>query len=229
MNRAEGFLCQGVTLGHQPGNAKISNLNRAVFQHHHIMGLNIPVDNTAAVGVFQSLCDLNCKMQGLLPVQHTLFLHVLLQGDSLDQLHNNVICLHRDGSGHIVNRYDIRMGQHSNSLTFRMEPAAEILILQKIVFEYFNRYQTVKPVTASLIYNCHTAGSDHFQNLIPVVKQTANIFIHHNRKLLSGLDFYQNAGHIIRCAPAFCNIHKRLTADLLIRAVDHFKQNFLIV
>ena len=78
MNTAQCFLGQGVALGHHPGNAEVHDLDAAVLQHHHIVGLDIPVDDAPVMGVIQALCNLHSKVKGLLPVQHTLLFHVLL-------------------------------------------------------------------------------------------------------------------------------------------------------
>ena len=51
MDASQGFLRQGVALAHDPGNAEVHHLDRAVFQHHDVMGLDIPVDDPPAVGV----------------------------------------------------------------------------------------------------------------------------------------------------------------------------------
>ena len=141
MHAAQGFLGQGVALAHHPGNTEVRNLDRAVFQHHHVMGLNIPVDNATAVGVFQCLGDLNTEVKGFLPVQRTLILHVFLQTDALDQLHNNIV--RHDRCGNIVHRDDIGMAQHGNCLALRVETTTEILVIQIVIFQNFDCHQTV--------------------------------------------------------------------------------------
>ena len=128
---AQCFLGEGIALGHHPGDTKVRNLDAAILQHHHIMGFDIPVNNATAVGMLQGFGDLNTKMKGLLPVQSTSGLHVLLQADAFDQLHNDIV--RHNGGGNIVDRDDIGMAQHSNRLALRMEAAAEILIPQVII------------------------------------------------------------------------------------------------
>ena len=51
VDAAQRFLCQGVALAHDPGNAEVHHLDGAVFQHHDVMGLDVPVDDPPAVGV----------------------------------------------------------------------------------------------------------------------------------------------------------------------------------
>ena len=55
------------------------------------MGLDVAVDDAAAVGMLQRLGDLRCKVQCLTPVERPLLLHILLEGDALDQLHHDVV------------------------------------------------------------------------------------------------------------------------------------------
>ena len=175
MHAAQRFSGQSVALGHNAGNAEVRHLHRAVFQHHHIVGLDITVDNATAMGMLQSLADLHGKVQGLLPVQNALLLHVLLQADAVDQLHDDVIRI--VGGGNIVHIDDIGMADHSDSLTLRMEAAAEFLVLGIFVLQNLDGHQTVQTVAPGFIYNSHAANADDFQNLVPVVQQAANILI----------------------------------------------------
>ena len=92
------------------------------------MGLDIPVDNPPAVGVGEGLHDLSDEVQCLPPGQlASLLLHILLEGDAVDELHNDVIQLR--GVGHIVDRHDVGMGEHGDGLGLIVEPAAELLVL----------------------------------------------------------------------------------------------------
>ena len=183
VDTAKGFLGQGVALVHDPGNAEVHDLDGAVLQHHHIVGLDIPVDDAPSVGVFQTLGDLHCEMQGLLPVQNALLFHVLFQGNAVDQLHNDEVGIVRGRN--VVHLHDVGVAQHGNCLTLRTEAAAELLVPGKFIFQYFDRNQPVQPMAASFIYNGHAAGSDDLKDLVPVVQQPSNILIHSQDKLLS--------------------------------------------
>ena len=140
------------------------------------MGLDVPVDNAPAVGVLQALGDLHGKVQGLLPVEDPLDLHILLQGNTVDQLHNNIVGAVRRGN--VVNLDDIGVAQHGNSLALRPEAAAEFLIPGKFVLQYLNGNQPVQPVAPGLIDHCHAAGTDYLQKLVPVIQQLSNIIVH---------------------------------------------------
>ena len=132
MDAAQSLLGQGVALAHHPGNAEVHHLHGAVFQHHHIVGLDIPVDDAPAVGVLQCLGNLHGEVKGLLPVENALALHVLLQGNSVDKLHDNEIGIVRGGD--IVDLHDVGMAEHGNSLPLGVKPAAEFLVPGKLVF-----------------------------------------------------------------------------------------------
>ena len=229
VDRAQGFFCKGISLGHHPGDTEISYLYRAVFQHHNVVGLNVPVDDAPAVGVFQRLCDLHSKVQGLLPVENALLFHVLFQADAVDQLHNDVICLQGHGGGHVVNRNDVGMAEHSDRLAFRVETAAEILVLQIVILQYLDSHKTVESVAACFIYNRHAAGADHFQDLIPVIQQASNILIHFYSSFPSFLNAYQNAGNVIGRAPFVCYVHKALAALCPVLVAGDLKEHLLLI
>ena len=129
---AQSLLGQGVALAHDPGNAEVHHLDGAVFQHHHIVGLDVPVDNAPAVGMLQTLGDLHGKMQSLLPVQNALALHILPQGNAVDQLHHNEVGA--VGGGNVVDLHNVGMAQHGNCLALRMEAPDKFLIPGKFIF-----------------------------------------------------------------------------------------------
>ena len=68
MDRSQGLFGEGALGGHDPGNAKVRHLSRAVFQDHHIVGFNIPMDDALVMGMLQRLGNLHGKVKGLLPV-----------------------------------------------------------------------------------------------------------------------------------------------------------------
>ena len=179
VHRAQRLLGQAVGLGHHTGDAKIRDLDTAVLQHHHIVGLDVPVDDTTAVGMLQCLTDLDGKMQGLLPVQHALALHILFQRDAVDQLHHDIIRIVR--CGNIVHGHDIGMAQHGNGVAFRMEATTELLVLGIVILQDLNGHQAVQTVATGFVHHSHAAGAYDLQYFIPTIQQPADISIHiHN-------------------------------------------------
>ena len=176
VDRPQSLLRQRLGRIRKTRNAKISHLHAAVPQNHDILGLDVPVDDAAAVGVAEPPHDLGDKVQGLPPVQLTPLFHILLQGDTVDQLHDDILCV--AAAGHIVNGYDVGVGQLRDRLRFGVEPAAELLVLSQIALEDFNGHQTVEAMALSLIDHRHAACADALQNLIAVVQHFPDVLIH---------------------------------------------------
>ena len=124
MDGAKGLLRQGLGGIRQTGDAEIGHLHAAVPQDHDVLGLDIPVDDATAVGVAEAPHDLGDEVQRLPPVQLAPLFHILLEGDAVDQLHDDIF--HIAAPGHIVHRYDVGVRQLGNSLRLRVEPAAEL-------------------------------------------------------------------------------------------------------
>ena len=176
VHRAQGFPGEsGLGRGH-PGNAEVGHLDAAVLENHDVVGLDVPVDDPAAVGMLQCLGDLGGKVQRFPPVEDALLLHVLLQGDTVDELHDDIVHIVR--MGHVVDIDDIGMREHGDGLGLGMEAAAKLRILRQLVLEDLDGHQPVEPVTPRLIHHGHAAGSDHFQNLVAVIQQPPDIILH---------------------------------------------------
>ena len=142
MHRPQRFRGQSTGIsGSNLCNTEISHLHRTVFQHHHIMGLNVTMDNAPAMRMLQRLGDLNSKMQCFLPIQNALALHILLQANAVNQLHDDKIRL--TGAGHIVNRYNIGVTQCGDYLALRMKTIPEFSILRIFIFQNFYRHQPI--------------------------------------------------------------------------------------
>ena len=170
VHRTQGLLGQGaVPPGGHPGDAEVGHLHTAVPEDHNVVGLDVPVDDPPAVGVSQCLDDLGDEVEGLPPVQLIpLFLHILLQGDPVDQLHHDVLKV--GGAAHVVHRHDIGVGQHGHSLRLVVEAAAQLRILDQVVPQDLHRHQAVEPVAAGLVHPGHPAHADQLQDLVSVVE-----------------------------------------------------------
>ena len=167
---AQGLLGQrAVSAGHHPGDAEVGHLHAAVPQDHHIVGLDVPVNDPPAVGVAQGLGDLGDEVQRLTPVQLvSLFLHILLQGNAVDQLHDDVF--QRRGAAHVIHGHDVRVGQHSDRLGLIVEAAAELRILRQVLPQDLDGHQAVQPVTPRLIHLRHAADPDELKDFISIVE-----------------------------------------------------------
>ena len=115
------------------------------------------------------------------------------------------------------------MAEHRNSLAFRVETAAEILILQIVILQDLDSHQPVQPVTTGLIHHSHTAGTDDFQDLISIIQQTAYVFILIHLGSTPFSQSHKHTGHIVRRAPLFGNLQQLFTAAFPLLAVSYFK------
>ena len=132
MDGADGLaLAVGVFPGGKMGDAEIGHLHGAVPQQHDVLGLDIPVDDVMVVGVLQSTGDLGGKNSHFLGRQAAPAAEVFLQGDTVDQLHDDVIHVSRPGN--VINIDNIGMGQHGDGLGLVMELAAELLVRGKLL------------------------------------------------------------------------------------------------
>ena len=87
---AKSLLRQGLGGIRQTGDAEIGHLHAAVPQDHDVLRLDVPVDDATAVGVAEASHDLGDEVQRLPPVQLAPLFHILLEGDAVDQLHDDI-------------------------------------------------------------------------------------------------------------------------------------------
>ena len=174
---AQGLLGQSLGGVLQTGDAEVSHLHTAVPKDHDVLRLDVPMDNTPAVGVAQATHDLGNEVQRFPPVQLSPLLHVLLQCDTIDEFHDDILGI--AAPGHIIDRHDVRVGQLRDRLGFRVEAAAKILILRQIIFQDFDGHQAVQPMALGLIDHRHAACADAFQDLIAVIQHFSDIRICH--------------------------------------------------
>ncbi len=133
------------------------------------MGLDVPVNDAPAVGVGEGLHNLGDEVQRLPPGELAApLLHILLEGDAVNELHDDIIQLLR--AGHVIDRHNVGVGEHRYSLGLIVEPAAELCVLGQILLEDFHRNQAVEPVTPGLVHHRHAADTDALQDLISVVE-----------------------------------------------------------
>ena len=82
------------------------------------------------MGVLQSAEDLHRKVQRLSPFDLALLLNILLQGDAIDILHDDV--LNAVTKADIIDLDDIRMRKHRNGFRFIAETAQKIAVARKL-------------------------------------------------------------------------------------------------
>jgi len=174
--RTQCLLCQRLSGVFQAGDPRVGHLDAAVPQNHDVLGLDIPMDNAAAVGVTQAPHDLRDKVQGFPPIQLAAFFHVLLEGNPVNQLHDDILGV--AALGDVIDRHNVGMRKLRHSLRLRVKTAAEVLILGQAALEDLNRHQAVQPVTLRLVDDGHAAGADPLHDFIAIIQHFSNILIH---------------------------------------------------
>ena len=117
----------------------------------------------------QGLGNLGDKVEGFPPVELiALSLHVLLQGNAVDELHDNVLQLR--GPAHVIYSHNIGMREHGHGLGLIMEAAAEFGVLGQLLPQDFDGHQPVQPVVSGLVDLGHAARSHKLQYLISVIE-----------------------------------------------------------
>ena len=120
--------------------------------------------------------DLGDEVQCLPPVHLATALHVLLQGDAVHQLHDDILRV--AAAGHVVHRHDVGVGQLGHRQRLVPEAAAEVCVLRQIVFQDLHRHHSVQAVALSLVDVGHAAAADELQYLIAVIQHFSDILIH---------------------------------------------------
>ena len=169
-------LIGGVGAVGKKGNAEIRHLHRAVPENHDVLGLDVPVDDAPAVGVAEALHDLGDKVQGLRPVELPPPLHILLEGDSVDELHDDIV--HVPPAADIVHRHNVGMAEHGDGLGLVVEPAAELRVLAEVLFQHLDGHHPVEPVALGLEHHRHASGPNDLQDLIAVIQHLSYVSFH---------------------------------------------------
>ena len=115
-------------------------------------------------------------MHGILPSQHSLLLHELLQGYAVDILHDYELYLL--GKAHVVYFDDVRVAEHRYRLGLVAEAPYKIIIVGVFVLQDLYGNSPVFMKVNSLVDLCHAAYADKLGNFIAAVEFLADVFIH---------------------------------------------------
>ena len=160
----------------EAGDAEVRYLHCPIPEDHDVLGLDIPVDDAPAVGVAEPLHDLSDEMEGLRPVQPAPPLHILLKGNTVNELHDDIV--HIPAAAHVVDSDNVGVGEHGDSLGLVVEPAAELRVIAEILLQHFDGDQAVEPVALGFKHHRHPPGTDYLQDLVAVVKHLSYVSFH---------------------------------------------------
>ena len=116
-----GAHCLGIhrLSGNCSGNAEIRHFYLSVHGNNHILGLNIPMNNMLRMGRLNALSHLNGNADGFPGFQLSLFLNIVLESNSVNQLHDNIVEL--PFIHYVVDVYNIRVSQPGRRLGLHLE------------------------------------------------------------------------------------------------------------
>ena len=146
------------------GNTKVCYLYFTVCRNNNVLRLHITVYNSVAVCSLQSHGYLNGNTGCFLYGKLAFLGNILLQGNSLDQFHYNVI------NALIISyvKYidDIGMRQSCCCLRLTSEFLYKSCIFPEFRLQNLNCHKTVQFMVHCLIYVRHSAGTDFAYNFI---------------------------------------------------------------
>ena len=218
VHRADGLLHHaGLLRGSERGNAEIGQLCRTVPQDDNVLRLNVLMDDAARVCVHECAGNLLSEENGLLPRQMALALQILLEGDALDQLHNDIIraVLAAD----VEHGNNIVVAQLGNGARLNGEPLADIRVLRELFFEHLECHIAPENGIPRPINDRHAADADDFLNLIASAEHTADIFIHSPSRSLLFAEGEQRNGDVVAAAAVKRQLQQRVTGQLERRRV----------
>ena len=94
VNASDGLIGSSLALlTGELGNAEIHDLYSAVCEHHYVLRLDVAVNNALVVSVLQSTEDLYNEVDRILPCEDLFLFDVLLQRNTVDILHNDILYL----------------------------------------------------------------------------------------------------------------------------------------
>ena len=158
------------------GNAEIHYLDSSVVEHHNILRLYVSVNYTLSVSVLEGAENLNDKVNRILPGEHLLLFDVLLQCNTVNIFHCDILELF--GESHVVDLNNIRMRQNCHSFGFVTETAEELFIFRILLLQDLDSDGLIVDNVNALIDLSHPANADKLGNLISAVKLFANVLIH---------------------------------------------------
>ena len=138
-------------------NTKICHLDLAVCGNNDILGFYITMNNSVTVSRFQSHRNLNGNTGSLFHRKLSFLGDVLLQRNSLNQFHNNVV------NSFIVSyiKYvdNIRMGKSCSCLSFTSELPDKCRILTKFCLQNLHCHKSVQFMILGFVNIGHSAGT----------------------------------------------------------------------
>ena len=185
MHRTDGVAVDGMALAHgKPRDAEIHHLDLALFGHHDVLRLDVPVDDAVLMGALQRGQNQAGNIgggtagKGLFPV------NVFLEGNAADVFHHQV------GVGrvqhHIVDLDDIGVGKGVDGPALVAEAPQVFLVGGVLVPQHLYRYRLQRLGVKGPVDVAHTAYAHQLLNQVAVCQLGSQYIFHAIRSPLSG-------------------------------------------
>jgi hypothetical protein len=153
------------TLGGQPlGQAEVDDLREAVGRDHHVLGLQVAVDDPNGVGLGQPLGDLRRNREHLLRRQRAAC-ERLAKRLPLDELHRDVEAAF--GFSNVVHRDDVRVVERRGGSGFPLEARHPVGIRRQAAGKHLDRHLATKPRIDRPVHLAHAAGRKTADDFVP--------------------------------------------------------------
>ena len=145
------------------GEAEVEDLDVAVAGHEDVVGLQVPMHDTLAVGGGESLRDLQAPVDGL-PLGDGRTVELPAQRFSLEEL--------RNGVGHAVvgpeleDREDVRVREGRDGFGLALEPRERIRVRRQVPGKDFDRHLAIELRVARAVDLAHSPRTEWPEDLV---------------------------------------------------------------
>ena len=145
-------------------NTKVRQLYFTIYRYDNILRFYISVHNIALMCRLQSKRNLNRNTRCLSYGKFSFSCNIVFQGNSLYQLHNNIV--NAVILPNIIDIYHIRMRKTCCGLCFLAEFGNKAFVLAEFRFHYLHCYETVQLMIFCFVDICHAAAADSADDLV---------------------------------------------------------------
>ena len=166
---------------HELRQPEIEDLHDAVPRDHHVLGLQIPVNDARGVGLGETVGDLEGQVQESPRGQRAGVQH-FAQGLAVHELHRDV--RGRVGRPDLMNRHDVGVVQRRSGARLLLEALATVGIGRELFRENLDRDFATQPPVARPIDLSHASGAQRDEDLVRS-ETRASRNCHRSRRILT--------------------------------------------
>ena len=160
-------------VGYALGDAEVGHLHPAVVGDEHVLGLDIAVDEAAAVGIFEARQYLGADRDGLLYRQGGVAGDELFEALPRYELHDDIVEV--AVLAYVVDVDDVGMGEVGGCLGFAAEACHKLLVCGELVAQHFDRHDATQDVVAGFIDLGHASAAHHADEGVAAIQHATGI------------------------------------------------------